>query len=103
MGKEKPVKKARDWRLVRMYLEAGGIVMTQCDRLEAFLNERGSITPIESWSLLGIYRLSARIYQLKHEQGMNIETERAEVENRWGEKCCVARYRLVEPQMELLV
>ena len=73
---------------------------TQTERLEAYLNERGTITPIEAWQLLGIYRLSARICDLRY-QGMTIQTEPCEVENRYGEKCRVARYKLIEPQRKL--
>lgn len=74
--------------------------MSQCARLEAYMNQRGSVTPIEAWRLLGIYRLSARINDLR-KRGVLITTEPTEVENQFGEKCTVARYRMESPQAEL--
>jgi len=74
--------------------------MNQRDRLLAFLQSRKTIDPLQSWSLLGIYRLSARVLDLRN-LGYHIETETAEVINKYNEKCRVARYRLVEAQGEM--
>ena len=35
--------------------------------------KRGPLTPLQAWAELGVYRLSARIYELR-EQGENIMT-----------------------------
>ena len=64
--------------------------MTQCERLAAWL-EHSSITPLESWNLLSIYRLSARIYDLR-KAGMRIKMELIDVVNKYGETVRVARY-----------
>ena len=72
----------------------------QRERVSAYMHERGSITPLEAWQLLGVYRLSARIHELR-QSGMHIERENCAVENRYGEKCTVARYVLRSPQQEL--
>jgi hypothetical protein len=68
--------------------------MSQCDRLLARL-KRGPITPMEAWSELGIYRLGARVFDLKA-SGHEIDRELVPVSNRFGEECRVAQYRLIE-------
>lgn len=70
--------------------------MSQCERLLARL-KRGPITPLEAWSELGIYRLGARVYDLK-EQGHEITKELVSVTNRMGEECRVAQYTLLRRQ-----
>lgn len=68
--------------------------MSQCDRLLSRL-KRGPITPMEAWSELGIYRLGARVFDLKA-SGHDIDRELVPVSNRFGEECRVAQYRLIE-------
>jgi hypothetical protein len=68
--------------------------MSQCDRLLDRL-KRGPITPMEAWSELGIYRLGARVFDLKA-SGHDIDRELVPVSNRFGEECRVAQYRLIE-------
>lgn len=68
--------------------------MSQCDRLLNRL-KRGPITPMEAWSELGIYRLGARVFDLKA-SGHEIDRELVPVSNRFGEECRVAQYRLIE-------
>lgn len=50
---------------------------------------------MEAWSELGIYRLGARVFDLKA-QGHEIVRELVAVNNRFGEECRVARYKLGE-------
>lgn len=66
---------------------------TQNHRLLTYLREHGEIEPLTALGELGIYRLGARIFDLR-EAGHNITTDRVEVSNRFGEACRVARYRL---------
>ena len=68
--------------------------MSQCDRLLSRL-KRGPITPMEAWSELGIYRLGARVFDLKA-NGHEIDRELVPVSNRFGEECRVDQYRLIE-------
>ena len=68
--------------------------MSQCERLLDRL-KRGPITPMEAWSELGIYRLGARVFDLKA-SGHDIDRELVPVSNRFGEECRVAQYRLIE-------
>jgi len=71
--------------------------MTQRQRLKEYLETHKSITPLQSWNELGIYRLSAVVFDLKKE-GCNIVTGRAKVRNKWGEVCEVGEYSLVRPE-----
>lgn len=69
---------------------------THCDRVLGRL-EVGPITPLEAWSELGIYRLGARIHDLRKE-GWKITKEIVTVTNKFGEPCFVARYTLHDKQ-----
>lgn len=65
--------------------------MTQNERVAAWLQDKGCIDPLTSWTELGVYRLGARIYDLK-KKGMHIETKTKKVTNKYGETCEVALY-----------
>jgi hypothetical protein len=67
---------------------------TQCDRVRDYLEVHGAITPMMALNELGIYRLGARIFELR-EGGMPIETCREEVKTRTGDTAVVARYVLM--------
>ena len=54
----------------------------------------GGITSREAADELGIMRLSARIFELKRD-GVNIIKERVSSQNRYGEKVCFDRYKVV--------
>ncbi len=70
--------------------------MTQQTRLLKHLETGAPIDPMSALSVLGIYRLGARIFDLKA-AGHAIERELVETQNRFGETCRVARYTLVRP------
>lgn len=67
---------------------------TQNGRLLTYLQRHPSIDPLEAWTKLGIYRLGARVFDLKA-AGHNIVTSRKSVRNRFGEEISVASYALV--------
>lgn len=67
--------------------------MTQDERLLNYLKDNYNINPLEAWTELGIYRLSACIHRLR-KQGWNIETETIGVFNRFDELCMVGDYKL---------
>jgi len=67
--------------------------MTQTERLHEWLKSGKSIDPLTSWQELGIYRLAARINDLKN-QGVTIHKDSRSVRNRFGEKVTVASYRI---------
>lgn len=66
--------------------------LTQVQRLEGYLKDHGNIGPLEAWKELGIYRLSARIFELKKQTELTIDTKREVVKNGFGEPVNVARY-----------
>ena len=66
---------------------------SQNKRLLAYLQAGQSIDPLEAWQELGIYRLSARIHDLRDE-GQLISTARKETFNKFGESVTVAEYKL---------
>ena len=63
---------------------------SQCAKILEHLKKGLSITPLEALNLCGCFRLSARIWNLRHEQGYNIITERVKTSS--GKY--VAQYRL---------
>lgn len=69
---------------------------TQCERLVEYMERHpiDGVTQIEALNQLGILRLASRISELKSD-GYVIEKEMISIKNRFGEKCSVARYRLV--------
>lgn len=67
--------------------------MSQCARILSHLEQRGSIDPMEAMLDLGVYRLAARINDLKAD-GHSINSEMVTVQNRFGEDCRVARYSI---------
>lgn len=67
--------------------------MNQKQRLMEHLHLNKTINPLQAWTSLGIYRLSAQVHILRKE-GWRIETKDLEVSNQFGEKCVVAEYVL---------
>ena len=65
-------------------------MLSKKERLRKHLKAKGSITPLESLSRFGLYRLGARILELRAE-GMDIETHIINVK---GSK--FARYVLIK-------
>ena len=68
--------------------------MTQVQKVYDYMNEHGAITQRDAFHL-GIYRLSARIADLKS-AGINVQSELVQVECADGSKARVARYWLPE-------
>ena len=67
---------------------------SQIERILRHIDEHGSITPFDAFTEYGITRLAARIHDLRAD-GVNIEGEMEEKENRYGEKVRYMRYRRV--------
>lgn len=66
---------------------------TQNDRILDYIAKYGSITQLEALRDLSIMRLASRISDLKS-MGFPIISEMETVNNRFGEKCSIKRYRL---------
>lgn len=62
-------------------------------RLLNYFQRYETINPLEAWSKLGIYRLGARIFDLRA-AGHVINRRMIDVQNRFGEVCRVAQYQL---------
>lgn len=71
-------------------------MQTQNERVLAYLQEHRTITPMEAWLKLGIYRLGARVFDLK-QAGHDIRSGRQKVFNQFGETCRVANYEYRAP------
>lgn len=67
--------------------------VTQARLIVEYLEEFGSITPLEAIRDIGCYRLSARISDIK-KMGIPIKTEMVNVKNRRGKFSRIARYSL---------
>lgn len=67
--------------------------MTQCERIQRHLQDHGSITAVEALSEYGVYRLAARISDLRH-KGVAIDSKIVAGVNRYGERVCYSVYSL---------
>lgn len=65
--------------------------MSQCERIVQYINQHGSITPLDAVNDLGCMRLASRITDLK-QRGVNVISEWEEGKNRRGEKTRYKRY-----------
>ena len=78
-----------------------GLIMkklSQNDKILEHLKRCRSITTLSAVELYGIYRLSARIFDLR-QMGYQIDGQPIEVTNRYGEKCHPFEYILLsEPE-----
>lgn len=61
----------------------------------------GPVTALDALNNLGIYRVSARIHELR-DAGYMINTRLIEVSTKTGGKCRVAQYSLKSAQPELI-
>ena len=67
--------------------------MTQCEMILRYMEECGSITPLDALREFGCMRLASRICDLKRD-GVKIHKERETQVNRYGKNVSFARYRL---------
>lgn len=66
--------------------------MKQTEQVLWYLDKYGSITPLEAMRDLGIMRLGARIWDLKHKENIEINKRDKKVKNRFGKNTTVAEY-----------
>lgn len=69
--------------------------MKQEERILKYMQDFGSITPLQALDDLGVMRLGARIYDLKR-AGHMISRRMVTKKNRYGEAVSFAEYRLEE-------
>lgn len=70
------------------------MALSQTKLVLQHLNEHGSITSYEAFSLYGATRLSAIIYILRHDYGYNIISHFEKVTTRYGHQTQIAVYKL---------
>lgn len=69
--------------------------MNQTDRVLRYMQDFGTITPLQALGDLGVMRLGARIYDLRRD-GYRITKRMVGSKNRYGEAVSYAEYRLEE-------
>ena len=69
---------------------------THKDRVLEYIRDFGSITSLDAFRDLGVTRLSASIWLLRHQDGLNILSKNETSKNRYGDKVTYARYYLAE-------
>lgn len=71
----------------------GREVMTQGERIVAYLMEHETISPMDAWNYLGITKLSTRVGEMER-NGIQFERVRVSTKNRYGEKVQYMTYKL---------
>lgn len=74
--------------------------ITQNDKVIMYLQQFGSINPLQALGDLGIMRLASRISDLKS-MGYGIEKRMVAGKNRYGENVSYAEYRLKDEGAEV--
>ena len=69
--------------------------MTQCERVLQYMQDFGSINPMQALSDLSVMRLASRVSDLR-QAGYQIDRQIVTAKNRYGEPVHFAEYRLVE-------
>lgn len=65
--------------------------VSQCNKIINYMNQHGSITQVEAANVIGCYRLSARIFDLK-ERGYSIKKIMCVKKNDEGNTVQFAKY-----------
>ncbi len=69
--------------------------MTQCEQIIDYLNQFGSITPMEAFADLGITKLATRVSEMRRD-GREFKIETVKGTNRFGKTVRYAKYSLKE-------
>lgn len=72
--------------------------MTQGERIVKYMQDFGSITPMEAFTDLGITKLATRVSELRRE-GVRINKEPVNRQNRYGEHVRYMQYSLEKEQI----
>ena len=68
--------------------------MTQVKRLLDYMESHRTVNTFDAMIDLGIARLSARVYEIRHTLGRTVYERRSRRLNRFGEVCTVWEYSL---------
>lgn len=74
-------------------------LITHKDRVLQYIQDTGSITSLDAIREFGNTRLSASIWLLRHEDGIDIKTRFETSKNRYGENVSYARYYIDEDRI----
>ncbi len=74
--------------------------VTQKTEVLKHLRNHNGITSMEAFQLYGVTRLSAKIYELRHD-GYVIDNIDEHTKNRYGHPCTYVRYVLVSEPMNI--
>jgi len=66
---------------------------TQCERIIDYMEQFGSISPMEAFADLGVMRLASRICDIQ-KSGTPIDREMVYTNNRYGERVHYMRYSI---------
>lgn len=66
----------------------------QCQRVLTYMEDNGSIEPLQAWQDIGVYRLASRISDLKLKHGVPVVKSMVKTLNQFGEPVKFARYSL---------
>ena len=69
--------------------------MTQREAILQYIEEFGSITPMQAFADLGITKLATRISEMRKD-GMTFKIETVSVKNRYGKSVSYAKYSFAE-------
>lgn len=69
--------------------------LNQCDKILAYIREKGSITPLDALREFGCMRLASRMNDLKR-LGYSVKSVMETSKNRNGEPVSYARYTICE-------
>ena len=72
----------------------------QATRVQLYIERFGSITSLDAFKDLGITRLSARIWELRHDKGLTITATPEKTQNRFGDTITYYRYQIVGDKHE---
>lgn len=70
-------------------------MMTQREAILQYINEFGSITPMQAFADLGITKLATRISEMRRD-GLRFKIETVNVKNRYGKSVSYAKYSFAE-------
>lgn len=78
-----------------MFRKEGVNMTTQREAILDYINEFGSITPMEAFADLGITKLATRISEMRKD-GMRFKIETVKTTNRYEKPIHYAKYSLLE-------
>lgn len=69
---------------------------SQCDRILEYIQKFGTINLLQAFADCACSRLAARVWDLRHQRHIPIETRMVTGKNRWGETIRYAEYSVPE-------